>query len=89
MDHWDRVLPGFVLCVQYEDVVGNLEAQVRRVLDFCGMPFEQACLDYYKVERSIRTPSAQQVRQPIFTTGFEQWRHFKPWLSPLKEAPGP
>ena len=88
MDHWDRVLPGFVLRVQYEDVVGNLEAQVRRVLDFCGLPFEQACVDYYKTERSIRTPSAQQVRQPIFTTGLEQWRHFKPWLSPLKEALG-
>ncbi len=88
MDHWDRVLPGFILCVQYEEVVDNLETQVRRVLDFCGLPFEQACLDYYKTERNIRTPSAQQVRQQIFTTGLEQWRNFELWLDPIKEALG-
>ena len=89
MDHWDRVLPGFVLRVQHEDVVHDLEAQVRRMLDFCGLTFEQACVDFYQTERSIRTPSAQQVRQPIFSTGLEQWRHFEPWLDPLKDALGP
>ena len=88
MDHWDRVLPGFVLRVQYEEVVGDLEAQVRRVLEFCGLPFEQACVDYYKTRRTIRTPSAQQVRQPIYTSGLEQWRNFEPWLDPLKDALG-
>ena len=89
MDHWDEVLPGFVLRVQHEDVVEDLEGQVSRILDFCGLPFEQACVDYHQTERSIRTPSAEQVRQPIYRTGLEQWRHFEPWLDPLKEALGP
>ena len=88
MNHWDRVLPGFVLCVQYEEVVDDLETQVRRILDFCNLPFEQSCVDYYKTERSVRTPSAQQVRQPIFTTGLKQWRNYEFWLDPLKEALG-
>ena len=88
MDHWDRVLPGFVLRVQHEDVVNNLEEQVHRILDFCGLPFEQACVDYHQTERSIRTPSSEQVRQPIYKTGLEQWRNFGPWLAPLKEALG-
>ena len=89
MDHWDNVLPGFVLCVEHEDVVEDLEGQVRRILDFCDLPFEQACVDYHQTERSIRTPSAEQVRQPIFRTGLEQWRHYESWLDPLKEALGP
>jgi tetratricopeptide (TPR) repeat protein len=89
MDHWDRVLPGYVLRVQYEDVVADLESQVRRLLDFCGLEFEQACLDFHKTERSVRTPSSEQVRQPIYRSGLEQWRHFEPWLGPLKEALGP
>ena len=88
MDHWDRVLPGFVLRVQHEDVVDDLEGQVRRVLAFCGLPFEQACVDYHRTERSIRTPSSEQVRQPIYRSGLEQWRHYKQWLGPLKEALG-
>ena len=88
MDHWDRVLPGFVLRVQHEDVVNNLEEQVHRILDFCNLPFEQACVDYHQTERSIRTPSSEQVRQPIYKTGLEQWRNFEPWLDPLKEALG-
>ena len=88
MDHWDRVLPGFVLLVQHEDVVNNLEEQVHRILDFCELPFEQACVDYHQTERSIRTPSSEQVRQPIYKTGLEQWRNFEPWLAPLKEALG-
>ena len=86
MDHWGRVLPGFVLRVQHEDVVNNLEEQVHRILDFCDLPFEQACVDYHQTERSIRTPSSEQVRQPIYKTGLEQWRNFEPWLDPLKEA---
>ncbi|MYJ74878.1 MAG: sulfotransferase, partial [Gammaproteobacteria bacterium] len=89
MDHWDRVLPGFVLCVQHEDVVDDLEGQVRRILEFCGLPFEQACVDYHQTERSIRTPSSEQVRQPIFRTSLEQWRNYEPWLGPLKDALGP
>jgi tetratricopeptide (TPR) repeat protein len=89
MQHWDEVMPGHVLKVQHEDVVRDLEGQVRRMLEFCGLEFEQACLDYHKTERSVRTPSSEQVRQPIFDTALEQWRHFEPWLDPLKLALGP
>jgi len=86
MSHWDEVLPGYVLRVQHEDVVEDLETQVRRILDFCGLPFKEACLRYYETERNIRTPSSEQVRQPIFTDSIEQWRNFEPWLDPLKTA---
>ncbi len=89
MDHWDRVLPGQVLRVQYEEVVADLETQVRRILDFCGLPFEQACLDFHKTDRSVRTASSEQVRQPLYRSGVEQWRHFEPYLDPLKAALGP
>jgi hypothetical protein len=61
---------------------------VRRILDFCGLDFEQSCVEYHKTERSIRTPSAEQVRQPIYRSGLEQWKNFEPWLEPLKEALG-
>jgi len=89
MDHWDEILPSFVLRVHYEDVVNDLDAQVRRILDFLGLPFEDACITYHNTERSIRTPSAEQVRQPIYKSGLDQWRNFEPWLNPLKEALGP
>jgi hypothetical protein len=84
MEHWDRVLPGKVLRVHYEHVVADLEAQVRRILDFLGLPFEQSCLEYYRTDRSIRTPSSEQVRQPIYQAGLEQWRRFEPYLDVLK-----
>ncbi|GGE50372.1 hypothetical protein GCM10011367_26560 [Marinicauda pacifica] len=89
MRHWHEVLPGDILHVQYEDVVDDLEAQVRRILDYLGLPFEQACVEFHKTEREVRTASSEQVRQPIFKTGKEQWRHFEPWLDPLKDALGP
>ncbi len=89
MDHWDTVLPGKVLRVQYEDVVADLETQVRRLLDFCGLPFEQACLDFHQTGRAVRTASSEQVRQPIFTSGLDQWENFSPWLDPLRAALGP
>ena len=89
MDHWDRVLPGYVLRVQYEDVVDDLETEVHRILDFCGLPFENACVEFHKTKRSIRTPSAEQVRQPIYKSGLEQWRNYDEWLDPLKQALGP
>lgn len=88
MDHWDSVLPGAVLRIQHEDVVQDLESQVRRMLDFCGLPFEPDCLEYYKTERSVRTPSSEQVRQPVYRSGLEQWKKFEPWLEPLKAALG-
>jgi tetratricopeptide (TPR) repeat protein len=89
MQHWDKVLPGHVLRVQHEDVVHDLESQVRRMLDFCGLEFEESCLKFHETERNVRTPSSEQVRQPIFDTALEQWRQFEPWLDPLKRALGP
>jgi tetratricopeptide (TPR) repeat protein len=88
MDHWDAMLPGQVLRVQHEDVVADLETQVRRILDHCGLPFESACVDFHKTQRNVRTPSSEQVRQPIFNTSLEQWRNFDAHLAPLKVALG-
>jgi tetratricopeptide (TPR) repeat protein len=90
MQHWDAALPaGRILRVQHEDVVNDLEGSVRRMLEYCGLAFEPACLEYYKTERSVRTASSEQVRRPIFKEGLDQWRNFEPWLGPLKEALGP
>ena len=86
--HWDAVLPGRVLRVQHEDVVDDLEGNVRRILDFCGLDFESGCVEFHKTERSIRTASSEQVRQPIFREGLDQWRNYEPWLGPLKDALG-
>ena len=88
MDHWDDVLPAFVLRVQHEDVVDDLEGQVRRMLDFCGLPFEQSCVDFHENKRSVRTPSAEQVRQPIFRTALDAWQNYEQWLGPLKQSLG-
>jgi tetratricopeptide (TPR) repeat protein len=86
MLHWDDVLPDFVLTVNHEDVVDDLETQVRRMLDFCGLPFEQSCLDFHKTKRNIKTPSSEQVRQPIYKSATEQWRYFEQYLAPLKKV---
>jgi tetratricopeptide (TPR) repeat protein len=88
MRHWDRVLPGRVLRVHHEDVVDALEGSVRRILDFCGLEFEPQCIEFHKTERSVRTASSEQVRQAIFREGLDQWKHFEPWLEPLKDALG-
>jgi tetratricopeptide (TPR) repeat protein len=88
MRHWETVLPGRVLRVQHEDVVDDLEGSVRRLLDFCELEFEPACVEFHKTERSIRTASSEQVRQPIYREGLEQWRHFEPWLGTLRDALG-
>jgi tetratricopeptide (TPR) repeat protein len=88
MTHWDAVLPGRVLRVQHESVVEDLEGNVRRMLDFLGLPFEEACLEFYRTERSVRTASSEQVRQPIYKEGIEQWRNFEPWIGPLRSALG-
>jgi hypothetical protein len=84
MQHWDAVLPGKVLRVQHEDVVGDLECNVRRILDFCGLEFESSCLEFYRTERAVRTASSEQVRLPIFSAGLDQWRHFESYLGPLE-----
>jgi hypothetical protein len=88
MSHWNRALPGRILRVQHEDVVGDLEGSVRRILDFCGLKFEPECLKFHETERSVRTASSEQVRQPLYRDGLEQWKHFEPWLEPLKHALG-
>jgi tetratricopeptide (TPR) repeat protein len=88
MQHWDEALPGRVLRVHHEDVVADLEGSVRRLLDYCGLPFELGCIDFHKTKRSVRTPSSEQVRQPIFRDGLDQWKTFEPWLAPLKSALG-
>ncbi|TLZ06184.1 MAG: sulfotransferase, partial [Gammaproteobacteria bacterium] len=89
MAHFDRVLPGRVHRVHYESLVENTESEVRALLEYCGLPFEEQCLRFYENERAVRTASSEQVRQPIFRDGLEQWRHYEPWLEPLKTALGP
>ena len=88
MRHWDQVLPGWVLRIDHEDVVDDLEGNVRRMLDFCGLAFEPQCIEFHKTVRSVRTASSEQVRQPIYREGLDQWKHFEPWLEPLKQALG-
>jgi hypothetical protein len=68
--------------------VEDLEANVRRILEFCGLEFEPACVEFYKIKRSVRTPSSEQVRQPIFRKGLFQWRNYEPWLGALKDGLG-
>ena len=88
MRHWNAVLPGRVLRVQHEDLVDDLEGNVRRILDYCELEFEPACIEFYKTERSVRTASSEQVRQPLYREGLEQWRHYEPWLGPLRAMLG-
>jgi tetratricopeptide (TPR) repeat protein len=89
MAHFDEVLPGRIHRVHYEAMVENTETEVRRLLAHCGLPFEDACLRFYENERAVRTASSEQVRTPIFRDAVDQWRHYEPWLEPLKEALGP
>ena len=89
MAHFDAVLPGRVHRVHYEAMVTDTEHEVRRLLDYCGLPFEEACLRFHENDRAVRTPSAEQVRQPIYKDALEQWRQYEPWLDPLREALGP
>jgi tetratricopeptide (TPR) repeat protein len=88
MRHWDRVLPGRVLRVSYEDLVEDLGANVRRILAYCGLEYDPACLESHRSRRAINTPSSEQVRQPLFREGLSQWRHYDSWLDPLKETLG-
>jgi tetratricopeptide (TPR) repeat protein len=88
MRHWDAALPGRILRVYHEDVVDDLEGNVRRMLEYCELEFEPACLEFHKTERTVRTASSEQVRQPIFREGLDQWRRYEKWLGPLREALG-
>jgi tetratricopeptide (TPR) repeat protein len=85
MDHWHEVLPGRVLTVQYEEVITDFENQVRRLLDYCDLPFEEGCLNFYDTDRPVRTASSEQVRQPIYTQSVGRWRHYEQHLDELKE----
>ena len=89
MAHWDSMLPGRVHRVFYEQLVEDTEAEVRRLLDYCGLPFDEACLKFHENERPVRTASSEQVRQPIYREGVDHWRRFEPWLAPLADALGP
>jgi tetratricopeptide (TPR) repeat protein len=89
MRHWDEVLPpGRVLRVYHDDVVEDLEGNVRRLLEYCGLDFEPQCVAFHETRRSIRTASSEQVRQAIYREGLDQWKHFAPWLGPLEDALG-
>jgi hypothetical protein len=88
MAQFDRVAPGKVHRVIYETMIEDTETQVRRLLSYCGLPFEAACLRFYENNRPVRTPSSQQVRRPIYREGIEHWRHFESWLRPLEQALG-
>jgi tetratricopeptide (TPR) repeat protein len=88
MAHFDQVLPGRVHRVIYERVVDDTETEIRRLLDYCGLPFEEQCLRFYENDRPVATPSSEQVRQPIYRQAVDQWQHYEPWLGPLKEALG-
>ena len=88
MAHYEAVLPGRIGRVLYEDLIEDTEGQVRRLLGHCRLPFEPRCLSFHENERAVRTASSEQVRQPIFRTGVDQWRHYEPWLGPLKSALG-
>jgi tetratricopeptide (TPR) repeat protein len=89
MAHFDAVLPGRVHRVIYERMVEDTEGEVRRLLGYCGLEFEDACLRFYENERAVRTASSEQVRSPIYRHAVDQWRHYEPWLGPLKAALGP
>ena len=84
MDHWNSILPGEILSLNYEDLINDFEPSVDRILDYCNLPFEQSCLEFYKSKRSVKTPSAEQVRQPIYRSGMDLWKNYEPFLDDLK-----
>jgi tetratricopeptide (TPR) repeat protein len=86
MAHWERVLPGKILRVQYEDLVSELEPTVRRMLDFCGLEFESGCVEFHRTRRTVHTPSSEQVHQPLYRESLDQWRNYERWLAPLRRA---
>ena len=85
MNHWNDILPGKVLDVRYEDVVANVDEQVRRILDHCGLPFEEQCVRFYETERAVKTASSEQVRQPIYSSSVNLWRNYEKHLQPVIE----
>ncbi|MCG8465441.1 MAG: sulfotransferase [Xanthomonadales bacterium] len=88
MDHWDQVLPGRVLRVRYEAVVQDTATEVRRILEYLGLDYEENCLNFYNNKRSVRTASSEQVRKPVYQSGLDYWRHYEPYLNTMKQALG-
>jgi Sulfotransferase family len=86
MEHWETVMPGRIHAVRYERLVEDTENEVRRILEYCGLPFEEGCLRFWETDRAVLTPSAEQVRRPIYRDAVELWRNYEPWLGPLKSA---
>jgi hypothetical protein len=86
MTHWDTVLPGSVHRIQHEVLLDDFEGELRRLLDFLGLPFEERCLRFYDNDRPVRTPSSEQVRQPLFRDAVQQWQNYAPWLTPLSNT---
>ncbi len=89
MGHYDAVLPGRVVRVQYEELVADLQTNVEKLLQACGLPYEDECLRFYQNDRIVRTASSEQVRMPIFSDAVEHWRHYEKWLEPLRTALSP
>ena len=85
MDYWNKVLPNQILSINYEDVINNFDESVNKILDYCEIPFEQQCLEFYKSKRSVKTPSAEQVRQPIYKSGLDYWKNYESFLNELKD----
>jgi hypothetical protein len=88
MRHFDQVLPGAIHHVINEDLIDNLEGEVRQLLDYLQLPFEENCLRFFETKRAVHTPSSEQVRQPINKSGVGRWRNYEPWLSELKDSLG-
>ena len=88
MDHWHTVLPGQILTIQYEDLVDDLPGTVNSMLKYCGLAFEDACLDFHMNKRAVATPSSEQVRQPLYSDAIEHWKNYEKFLTPLKDAIG-
>ena len=89
MRHFDAVQPGAVHRILNERLIDDPEGEIRRLLDFVGLPFDPACLEFHANKRAVRTPSAEQVRKPINREGVDYWRHYEPWLGELEQALGP
>jgi hypothetical protein len=85
-EHFDTALPGRVHRVYYEQLVADPEAELRRLLEYCGLPFEEQCLRFYENRRAVTTISSEQVRLPIYSEGVDHWRHYEPWLGPLRDV---
>jgi hypothetical protein len=89
MTHFDRVQPGSVHRILNERLIDDPEGEIRKMLDFLGLPFDPGCLEFHKNKRAVSTPSAEQVRRPINREGVDQWRNYEPWLGELRAALGP